>query len=45
MSKASTVESVEQAIPSSPVVLHELDTGFPFKPIVNAPEDVVMKEN
>lgn len=38
------MENVEQTIPSSPAVLHELDTGFPFKHAMNGPEDI-MKEN
>ena len=45
MSRASTVENFEQTIPSSPAVLYELDTGFPFKPAVNGLGDAVMKEN
>jgi len=45
MSRASTMENVEQTVPSSPAVLHELETGFPFKQAVNGLEDVIMKEN
>ncbi|KAF9650433.1 hypothetical protein BDM02DRAFT_1438178 [Thelephora ganbajun] len=45
MSRASTMENFEQAIPSSPAVLRELDAGFPFKPVVNGCGDVDMKEN
>jgi len=43
-SRASTLENVGQAVPISPAVLH-LDTGFTLKPVVNGPEDIVMKEN
>lgn len=45
MSRASTLENLEQAIASSAVVLHELDTGFPFKSAVVGSEDLIMKEN
>ena len=38
------MENFEQAIPNSPAVFHELNTGAPFKPTVNGPEDVFMKE-
>jgi len=45
MSRPSAVENSGQTIPSSPAVLHELATGFPFKPALNGLEDTVMKEN
>ena len=39
------MENLERATPGPPVVLHKLNTGSPFKHVVNGPEDVVMKEN
>jgi len=44
MSRVSTMENVEQAIPNSPAVFHELNARVPFKPMVNGPDDVFMKE-
>jgi len=43
--RALTMGNYEQAAPSSPGVLHELDTGFPVKPVINGLEDTVMKGN
>jgi hypothetical protein len=45
MSRIATAENFEQTIPNSPALLHGLETGFPFKPAANFPEDFVMKEN
>ena len=44
-SRASTVGNIEQAIPNLSTVHHELNTGFPFKPVLNGLEDIAMKEN
>lgn len=38
------MENFEQPNPNSPTVFHELNTRVPFKPVVNGPEDVFMKE-
>jgi len=37
------MENREQAVLGSPAVLHELDAGFPVKPALGGPEDIVMK--